>query len=80
MTGRTRRPLPSAADAALLVAATLIGAAIAAAYAAYRAVGLEDATASARWSEFADAMLWPGALIFAAIAAMVWFGWKLNID
>lgn len=80
MTGGTRRPRPSATDAALFAAAALIGAAIATAYAVYRAVGLENAAASARWSEFADAMLWPGALIFAAVAAMVWFGWKLNID
>ncbi len=68
------------ADAALTFAAAVIGAAVAGAYAAYRAVSLEDAATAERWNRFADTMLWPGALIFVAVAAMVWFGWKLNID
>jgi flavin-dependent dehydrogenase len=80
MPERSRRPRVTPADAALTFAAAVIGAAIAGAYAAYRAVSLESAAAPERWERFADTMLWPGALIFAAVAAMVWFGWKLNID
>jgi len=52
----------------------------AAGYAAWRAVSEESAASSERWSEFAGAMLFPGALIIVAIAAMVWLGWKANID
>lgn len=52
----------------------------AAAYGAWRAVSAEDAATSERWSEFGDAMLFPGLLIIAAVAAMVWLGWKANID
>ncbi len=58
----------------------MLGAAAAAGYGAWRAVSREGVSASARWSEFGDAMLFPGALITLAIAAMVWLGWKANID
>jgi hypothetical protein len=57
-----------------------LGLAAAAGYGAWRAVSEDGATTSARWSEFADALLFPGALIVVAIAAMVWLGWKANID
>jgi hypothetical protein len=62
-----------------LVALTL-GAAAAALYGAWRAVSAESASKADRWATFGDAMLFPGLLIIAAIAAMVWLGWKANID
>ena len=68
------------ADAALAAVSLALGAAAAAGYAAWRAVSREDAAASDRWAEFGEAMLFPGALIVAAIAVMVWLGWKANID
>ena len=54
--------------------------AIAAGYGAWRAVSLDGAASADRWAEFGDAMLFPGWLIIAAIGAMVWLGWKANID
>ena len=67
-------------EIALAGAAVALGAAAAAAYAAWRAISREGIDTPARWSEFGEAMLFPGALIIAAIAAMVWLGWKANID
>ena len=64
----------------LAAVAVALGAIGAAGYAAFRAVSLDDATSSDRWSEVGDAMLFPGLLIIAAVAAMVWLGWKANID
>lgn len=64
-------------DATLGAVALLLGLLVAAAYAGYRAVSLES---GGRGEEFAAVMLWPGVLIVAAVAAMVWLGWKLNID
>jgi hypothetical protein len=68
------------ADVLLAFAGLLLGAAVAAGYAAWRAVSLDAATSADRWSEFGEAMVFPGWLIIAAIAAMVWLGWKANID
>lgn len=65
---------------ALTIVALALGAVAAAAYGAWRALSREGADAARRWSEFGDAMLFPGALIIAAVAAMVWLGWKANID
>lgn len=67
-------------DIILVAVGTLIGAGIAAGYAAWRAVSLDAATSSARWSEFGEAMIFPGWLIILAVAAMVWMGWRANID
>ncbi len=69
-----------AGNIALAAAALALGLTGAAAYAAWRAISREGLDAAARWSEFGDAMLFPGALIVAAVAAMVWLGWKANID
>ena len=74
------RPSRLRSEAALVVVAIALGAAAAAGYGAWRAVSREAASTSARWSEFGDAMLFPGALIIVAVAAMVWLGWKANID
>jgi hypothetical protein len=68
------------AEMALIAVAVALGAAAAAGYGAWRAVSREGVDASARWSAFGDAMLFPGALIIVAVAAMVWLGWKANID
>lgn len=68
------------ADAFLAFVAVLLGATVAAGYAAWRAVSLDDASSADRWAEFGEAMLFPGWLIIVAIAAMVWLGWKANID
>jgi isocitrate dehydrogenase len=68
------------ADIILAAAALGLGLANAAAYGAWRAMSRQNLDTAARWSEFGDAMLFPGALIVAAAAAMVWLGWKANID
>jgi hypothetical protein len=66
-------------DAVLLVVAAMLGLAGAAGYAAFRAF-TGDAATSERWTTFGEAMLFPGLLIIVAVAAMVWLGWKANID
>jgi hypothetical protein len=68
------------ADIILTLVALALGAAAAAGYAAWRAVSLDDGTSGERWSEFGEAMLFPGAIIIVAIAAVVVLGWKANID
>jgi hypothetical protein len=67
-------------DVILAAVALALGAIGAAGYAAWRYVSVEDATTGARWAEAGEAMLFPGALIIVAVAAMVWLGWKANID
>ena len=67
-------------DIILTAVAIALGAGVAAGYGAWRAVSREGASTSARWSEFGDAMAFPGVLVIVAIAAMVWLGWKANID
>ena len=67
-------------NAILTVVALILGALAAALYGAWRAVSEGSASAADRWSTFTDAMLFPGLLIIAALAAMVWLGWKANID
>jgi hypothetical protein len=67
-------------DVVLACVSILIGGAAAAAYGAWRAVSREGLDTAARWSEFGEAMLFPGVLIVVAVAAIVWLGWKANID
>jgi hypothetical protein len=64
----------------LALAGILLGAVVAASYGAWRAVSREGVATADRWSEFGDAMLFPGWLIIIAVTAMVWLGWKANID
>ena len=65
-------------DITLALVALALGLAAALGYAAWRAV---SATAPAdRWGAFGGALLFPGTLIIAGVAAMVWLGWKANID
>jgi len=75
-----RRRFLAREDLALVLVALLLGLAVAAAFAAYRAVSSADEDAAARLAEFAQNLLWPGVLIFAGIAAVVVAGWKANID
>jgi len=63
-------------DAVLAAAGVALGVAVAAGYAAWRAATGDGS----RVGSFAEAMLFPGTLIIAAVAAMVWLGWKANID
>lgn len=62
------------------IVAITLGAAAAALYGAWRAISEDPASTAERWSTFGEAMLFPGLLIIVAIAAMVWLGWKANID
>lgn len=74
-----RSPL-SREDLLLLVSSVVLGLAGAAGFAAFRAVSASDADAGGRFAEFASNLLWPGVLIFLGIAAVVWLGWKANLD
>ena len=67
-------------DIILTLAGAVLGVAVAASYGAWRAVSREAISNTARWSEFGDAMIFPGWLIIVAVIAMVWLGWKANID
>ncbi len=67
-------------DIILVVAGIVLGAAVAASYGAWRAVSREGIPTADRWSEFGDAMLFPGWLIVIAVTVIVWLGWKANID
>jgi len=64
----------------LALAATAFGLGAAAIFGAYRAVSASGQDTSGRFAEFATNAAWPGAMIFAAVAAVVWFGWKANLD
>jgi hypothetical protein len=79
MTPEPRR-LPTREDALLFVSAAALGLGGAAAFAAYRAVSASGQAAGGRFGEFAANLFWPGVLIFLAVAAVVWFGWKANLD
>jgi len=80
MSKRQRRTDRRTGDIALAAIGLLLGLLAAAGYGAWRAVSRQGLAAADRWSEFGQAMLFPGALIVAAVAAMVWLGWKANID
>ena len=60
----------------LSIAAALLGVGGAAVFAAYRAVS----ASGGGLAEFASNLAWPGVLIFLAVAAVVWFGWKAELD
>jgi uncharacterized membrane protein YedE/YeeE len=73
-------PQPRSNDLALAAAGIVLGVLAAAGYGAWRAISDEAASAAGRWSAFGEAMLFPGLLVIVAVAAMVWLGWKANID
>lgn len=66
----------------LLLAAWSIGLGLAGAgvFAVYRAVRLSDEDVAGRLVEFGSNMLWPGVLIFLAVAVVIFGGWKANLD
>ena len=75
-----RRRSISREDALLVISAVVLGLIVAAAFGAFRAVSVSDESTGGRFAEFAATLLWPGALIFAGVAAAVWVGWKANLD
>lgn len=75
-----RRRFLSREDLPLLFWSLALGVAAAAAFGAFRAVSAEGEDASGRFLEFAANLLWPGVLIFAAVAGVVWIAWKANLD
>jgi hypothetical protein len=62
------------------ISAAVLGLGGAAVFAAYRAVSASGQAASGRFGEFAANLVWPGVLIFLGVAAVVWLGWKANLD
>lgn len=75
-----RRRGISREDLLLALVAVALGLIIAAAFGAFRAVSASDESTGGRFAEFAATLLWPGALIFGSVAAVVWVGWKANLD
>jgi len=67
-------------DIVLLACCLVLGLAAAAAFGAFRAVSASGEDTSGRLAEFALNLLWPGVLIFAGVAAVVFMGWKANLD
>jgi hypothetical protein len=75
-----RRRFLSRDDLLLLMWSVALGLVVAGAFAAYRAVSASDGDAADRLAEFAMNLLWPGVLILGGVAAVVWMGWKANLD
>ena len=75
-----RRRFLSREDLLLLFWSAVLGLAAAAAFGAFRAVSAEDEDVGGRLTAFGMNLLWPGVLIFAGVAAVVWMGWKANLD
>ena len=75
-----RRRLLSREELSLLVWCAVLGLAAAAAFGAFRAVSASGEDVAGRLAEFGMNLLWPGVLIFAGVAAVVWLGWKANLD
>ena len=67
-------------DLTLALCSFALGLAGAGAFAVYRAVSLSDEDVASRLAEFGGNLLWPGVLILAAVAAVVFGGWKANLD
>ena len=67
-------------DFILVASAVALGVTGAVGFAAWRAISREGLSAGARFSEFGQALFFPGTLILVAVGAMVWLGWKANID
>ncbi len=71
----SRSPL-NKADLLLLFWSVVLGFAAASAFSAFRAANGDDTVVR----DFVENLAWPGVLIALAIATMVWFGWKANLD
>jgi len=75
-----RRRFLAREDLLLVFGSLALGLAVAAAFAAYRAVSAADEDSAGRLAEFAQNLLWPGVIILTGVAAVVVAGWKANID
>jgi hypothetical protein len=75
-----QRRLISRDDAPLVLWSVLIGLAGATVFAIYRAVSVSNEDTAGRLAEFAANLAWPGVLIFAVLAAVVFGAWKANLD
>lgn len=75
-----RRRFLKREDLALAVWSLVLGLAGACVFAVYRAVSLSDEDAAGRIAELAASLLFPGSIIFVAVAAVVFGGWKANLD
>ncbi|MCH7629800.1 MAG: hypothetical protein IH997_13995 [Proteobacteria bacterium] len=64
------------ANVLLLISAILLGLGAASSFAAYQAVNGDGSPVR----DFAVNLGWPGILILAPVAVIVWFGWKANLD
>lgn len=49
-------------------------------FAGWRAASEESASAGERLATFGLNFAWPGVLIFAAVGAAIWLGWRMNLD
>lgn len=67
-------------DLLLLASSVALGLAAGIAFAVFRAVSVSGDSSPDRLAVFGENLLWPGALILAAIAIAVWVGWKANLD
>jgi purine-cytosine permease-like protein len=72
--------MPHRDDLTLATVSLLLGLAGAGAFAVYRAVSLSNEDVAGRLAEFGSNLLWPGVLILAAVAVVVFGGWKANLD
>jgi len=70
----------SSNDRALAGWSGLLALAGTAAFAAWRAAAADAEGTGDRLAAFGSNLLWPGVLIFFGLAAMVWMGWKINLD
>ena len=75
-----RRRFLNPGDFLLFFWCVVLGLAAAGAFSAYRAVSASGEDVTGRLAEFGMNLVWPGVLIFGGVGAVVWFGWKANID
>jgi len=77
---RRRAKTSPTSGSVLLIWCVVLAVAGTAAFASWRAVAEEAPGVGERLGTFGESLLWPGALIFFGIAAMVWMGWKISLD
>jgi Zn-dependent protease with chaperone function len=75
-----QRRLLKREDILLLLSAVALGLGGAAIFSAYRAATASSEGGGSRIEDFVLNMAWPGVLIFLAVGAAVWFGWKAELD
>lgn len=67
-------------DIILAFVGLALGVLLAVGYGVFVAFNDGGASTADRFAALGEAMVFPGALIVAGVAAMVWLGWKANID